>query len=273
MADDDDLTVAKAIIAAGGGVPPRILGRPIEEVGVSFRPVTRAQYENVRNVVLDAEAKLPPGSGAGEMPPRVGSRVWDEAVFADNEVSVSYLGGVLASSWEPGGRDDRGVPITALVGRLSKYSLRAHFIFYSEWRRLLLGSSVNIGAKDEVGGAHMYMPNRVYYPAMGLAPDEDPASITTHTMHNLSREELIDDWASGPLELIRRWVPGATEAGIELLPTMSGAELFMWGMGMGKQDPRDMFNPALNIPVQSVGIAIPPGAEIVTLMHEPERPI
>lgn len=49
----------------------------------------------------------------GEVPPRVFRNIIDEGTFVDDDLAAEYLGGLLASSKVPSGRDNRGVALTA----------------------------------------------------------------------------------------------------------------------------------------------------------------
>lgn len=62
------------------------------------------------------------------VPPKVLRDILNEASFNDDQVSVEYFGGVLASSKSGIARDDRASTITATLSRMSTYQIRCHYV-------------------------------------------------------------------------------------------------------------------------------------------------
>jgi hypothetical protein len=249
--------------ASGAFAAKKVFGPSLDSIGQALGRLTDYRVRNIGRVVENAAAKLPPEEKEGFVPARVAIRMLEEGSYADEPIVVEYLGGVLASSWSPRGRDDRGTGMTALVSRMSSYALRGHFIFYSEIRRLLLGRSINLGTSDETRQAQIFVPLRVFESAMGYGDDENRAALLTHVLHTLDREGLIFEWGSGSADFLTRWVPGVTEPGIHLEPRMAGVELFMWGMGQGAVNPHSFLDPSIPVVTHSIDISIQSGSFIV----------
>ena len=121
----------------------RLVGPAADEVAEALRRFTARKLENVSRVVENANSKVPSGA-VGTIPERIAFRMMEEGSYSDDPLVVEYLGGVLASSKSPQGRDDRGNTMTALVARLSTYHLRVHYILYSEAQRLLCDRDINL---------------------------------------------------------------------------------------------------------------------------------
>jgi hypothetical protein len=239
----------------------RVLGPSADEVAETLRRYTAKRLENVGRVVANADAK---SSGDGIVPERVAFRVLDEGSYSDDQLVVEYLGGVLASSRTPVGRDDRGNTLTALVSRLSTYHLRTHYIFYTVAQRLLHGRTVNLQDVNEVqGSARVFTPFDVYIPAMEFDETEDGEAILTNSLYALDRERLIDFTASGPVENLRRFDQRIPAPGIVYSLTMQGVELFMWATGRGQGHVAAEYLTCDPFPIN--GITVADGAQ---LMHE-----
>ena len=162
--------------------------------------------------------------------------VLEEGPFCDDELGAEYFGGVLASSRTAAGRDDRGACLVGLVGRLSTYQIRSHFIFYSAVHALYQGSTENIGV---VGGRHRlrtFIPFGTYLGAMDFDADENKnvQGILEHAMFGLSREALIEGpFLYGGADGLRQLYQAAEEPGIVFAPSALGVELFLWALGKG----------------------------------------
>lgn len=120
----------ESVLGAGSLVALRsLLGPAAHEVGEALRRWVEFRLRNVGRVAENAEGK----SRALEQQPgtvsvRTAMAVFEAASYSDDELMADYLGGVLASSASPGGRDDRGVTWIAQVSRMSSYALRIHYI-------------------------------------------------------------------------------------------------------------------------------------------------
>src|SRR5205823_2957980 len=67
----------------------------------------------------------------GSVSPRVLKHIIDEGAFCEDEMVAEYLGGILASSRQADGRDDRGVCFLNDIKSLSSYQVRTHYLIYS----------------------------------------------------------------------------------------------------------------------------------------------
>lgn len=247
----------------------RLLGPSADEVAEALRRLTASRLRKVGRVIENANKKtIGDAEAAGAIPSRVALRVLDEATYSDDELIVEYLGGVLASSRTPAGRDDRGNTLTLLVARLSTYSLRSHYIFYAEFCRCLHKKTLNVyDANDLNVQAKMFVPYRTYQAAMEFSQDEHPDAIGTSCLYGLKQEGLLSFVRGGAREYLQVQYPNIPEAGVIVEPTVAGVELFLWALGFGQAQAREF----LRLEPQETRIAAVPWAPGALLISDIEE--
>jgi hypothetical protein len=246
---------ALAILASASVTKPmleRLLGPTFDYLGDGLRDLTEKRARNIGNIVMKAIQKTEELGAEGEVPPRVIKNVFDDGSFSDDQIVAEYLGGVLASSKSPGGRDDRGVALSDLVNRLSAYTLRTHYILYLAARKTTppiatrwkaAGRELNIGNSSEVRMAATFVSFEAYNKAMAFEPFEDSMGATMHAYYTLLKEQLITDWSAGDVEHLKTEYNNVTEPGIVFLPSVPGIELFLWAHGKGRKPTSAFFDP------------------------------
>lgn len=217
----------------------KVLGPTADYVGGGIQTWTSRRLQNVQRIFEIAGRRLGDEGlkRPGEVPPRMLKEVFDEGSYHSDELGAEYFGGLLASSRSIDQNDDRAAALAALVGRLSSYQLRSHYVFYAHAQRLMAGSDLNLGltaAMEREG--RIYMPFAAWLVGMDL---EDPDSsawrpIFDHCIHGLLREGLLDPWWScgGTSHLegaAGRQIP---ESGVIYTPSMLGVELFSSAHGV-----------------------------------------
>lgn len=246
----------------------RLLGPSADEMAEVLRRFTAKRFENVGRVVENANAKTADDENEGLIPDRVAFRVLEEGSYSDDQFVVEYLGGVLASSRTPLGRDDRGNTLTALVARLSTYHLRTHYILYAAMQRLLHGHDLNLQDANLVGQkAKVWTPFEVYFPAMEFGDGEAWASILSNSLYALGREGLVQFLGSGDAANLQKIDAKIPAAGIVFQPTVPGVELFMWASGHGQGHPPRAFLEAE--PFEIDGVHVADGSMLVHEMTPP----
>lgn len=217
----------------------RLLGGTLDYLGRDALPAaTERAWQNLGRVLTNAYGKLGPRQDeAGAVPPRVLRGILEEAPYAEDELVVEYLGGVLASSRSGVSRDDRGVIYLALVARLSAYDLRLHYIAYATVQHLLHGQDIDLGHGTEAGRrAQVFLPQAAVSLAMDFASDEDGSEITEHGSVTLHKEGLIDSYASGS----HRYLAGFSahiqpeEEGFAFVPSQFGIQLYLYAHGLNR---------------------------------------
>jgi hypothetical protein len=246
---------ALAILASASVTKPmleRLLGPTFDYLGDGLRDLTEKRARNIGNIVTKAIQKTEELGAEGEVPPRVIKNVFDDGSFSDDQIVAEYLGGVLASSKSPGGRDDRGVALRDLINRLSAYTLRTHYILYLAARKTTppiatrwkaTGRDLNVGDIREARMAATFISFEAYHKAMAFEPFEDARGATTHAYYALLKEQLITDWSAGDVEHLKTKYNNVTEPGIVFLPSVPGIELFLWAHGKGHKPTSAFFDP------------------------------
>lgn len=213
-------------------VVEKILGPTTDYLGEGLKLWTQKRVENTSRIFKRAQVLLGDDLNLpGAVPPKVLHGILNQGSFCDDELAAQYFGGVLASSRTAITRDDRGVSFVALLGRLSTYQIRTHFILYHSIRSLFLGSETNIATSEGRHGVRTFIPYAVYVPAMAFTEQEDVASILTHAMFGLARESLVEqNFNFGNveyIEYIQRYYPDANQPGIVFAPSALGVELVL----------------------------------------------
>ena len=126
--------------------------------------------------------------------PRVSHVLLEEGSYCDNEVMVDYLGGVLAASRTPDGRDDRAVAWSNLVTSLSSLQVRAHYLLYREWAaRLDDLNDLNLGVDGGRSQALMQIELEEFYNVLVDESDVELNAALSHSIVGLVRVGLLGD--------------------------------------------------------------------------------
>lgn len=254
--------------AGGAYLAKQLLGPTLEMLGYRTRDMTEAMIANVAKVFDSAHSKANVAA-EGSVPPRAVARVWEEAIWAEDDVVVEYLGGVLASSRTPTSRDDRGAIWAKKVGALSAYSIRLHYMLYESARRHLMGREIKLGQsrerRDEAG---MYIPTSEILRCLDLGPREDLNVIVIHAIRSLQEEGLLDEIFSfsesdGVRAALKTdWAP---PPGLVYWITHRGMELYLVAHGLNDRDPAYSFlDDSLELDLD-VEVEVPVGAPLTDM--------
>lgn len=255
----------------------KVLGPTADYIGEGVRDWTERSTGNVKAVFGKAGRKLGDElETPGAVPPRVLKGILEEGQFAEDDLTREYLGGVLASSRTSAARDDRAASLVALVGRLSTYSLRMHYVLYASARQQLFGTAANLGMQTERRTqAKMFVAFDALVPALDLTHDEfqNFDGILSHTLHALIREDLLeDDFTFGSAEALRRHQRGrAFGSGLVFVPSPLGMELFCHAHGVRDNFMRAYVDSAVMMEV-TTSIELGRGAQRVRDMPKYEPP-
>jgi hypothetical protein len=251
----------------------KLLGPTLEYVGENFKVGTQKAAVNLNNILKNAVKKLGPKlDEPGGVPPKALKTVLADGAFCEDSIGTEYFGGVLASARTENSRDDRAVTYLSLIGRLSTYQLRTHYLLYQTLKMTLKDKSSNQRINQSV--LELYIPESVYDEAMDFLESENKEIIVDHSIVGLSKEGLISDCVYGdvdtmqahsrtpigPFQLSYRYnLERVTEGGIVFQPTALGFELFFWAHGKPDFQFHDFLNPEIDFPIIE-GLSIKPGA-------------
>lgn len=235
----------------------KILGPTAELIGEQLRNFIGRKIKNVGRIFQKAERKLGDRTCSnGSVPPKVLCQIMNDGAFCEDELSAEYFGGVLASSRSSIPRDDRGVPLLALISRLSTYQIRTHYIMYSVYAKTFKGERASLLVKKNET-LEVFIPMQAYSVAMGFSRDEESSLYTFlgHSFFGLKKEGLIETFAYGSLEHLRKIWSLAESDGVLCSPSALGAELFLWAHGISDKSPNHLFDPSIPFePLEGVGL-------------------
>jgi hypothetical protein len=245
--DIDPSEIIKAVAAykVGQGTVGRLLGPTIDLYAEELKEINERMLsrrrENVDRVFEKAAEKLGERiNEPGSVHPRVFKEVFDDGSYAEDELIADYYGGVLASSRSGVSRDDRGAAFAKLVGRLSVYQIRTHFLCYKSLKtginRGALTSRNNPLFTDFRRGAAVEVPLDEFVVGMDFGPDEG-ISVVEHALSGLEFEGLIYP-LSYPLTI-------GLNGPLAFAPTTRGVELYLWAHGSGQLAVADFINPSI----------------------------
>jgi hypothetical protein len=211
----------------------KVLGPTAEYLGTGLRDFAQHRVDNVKRIFQKANAFLGDNPPAGQaVPPRVLRDVLNDGSYRDDELTASYYGGILASSRSGISRDDRGAAFTALVGRLTTYQLRAHYILYRIINALYSNTNRNLESSAGRAECQTFLPMRDYIAAMQPEPGEPKGAFAAHVFFGLHRETLIGpNFRFGADEHIKTLFPAVENGGLLFEPSALGIELFLWATG------------------------------------------
>ncbi len=208
-----------------------------------FGEKTRSYLEkigeiNVGRIFNHAITLLGPNiDDKGEVPSKVLKSIIQEGVFCEDELTTAYFGGVLASSRSSNPQNDMGVTYSSLLGRLSTYQIRSHYIFCQMFMKCFGTEKINFGMEEERLKMKLFVPFEIYSVAMDFKPMNfwEYQTIIEHVLLGLLNENLIGrNYGYGKrADLDEKLKCGLPEDFNGFLVTPSGmcAELFLWAHG------------------------------------------
>lgn len=226
----------------------KLLGPTADYLGGALRDYTKKSCENISRIFDIAIRRL--GSKVeeeGQVSPKVLKEVLSQGYFCEDHLAAEYFGGILASSRTTVGRDDRGAAIIGLIGRLSSYQIRCHYLFYSALSAIYKGDTRSLALSKDRRKFGLFVPHDSINDSMEFDTKENNNILMPHVMYGLSREDLIaNSWLSSTPDLIKKeFHYNVPCSGILWYPSPNGIELFMWAHGITDRPFREFFHPDL----------------------------
>jgi len=220
----------------------RILGPSVDLFGKALENWTARGIRNIERILRKAEFNLgDKAKDPGSVPPRILGEVLAQGAVCEDDLSAEYLGGILASSRTPDGKDDRAASFLAITAQLSSFQLRLHYVCYSSWHKRY---SINWFRDIQADVIDRMISALTYeYLASNLEIDlsaehRRPAILFNHAIRGLDRLDLIENFVDGSGLDLNNFakmndleIPPETEFLVR--PTTLGGELYLWGTGNG----------------------------------------
>lgn len=252
------LKAAEKVGETAGNLITRAFGPAIDQFAISLAERAKErgelkrlerQRKNLERVAANADSKTRKTNLRAEISPRVAKRLFEEALFAENELLTEYIGGVLATAREESPESDRAVSYADLVSHMSTDEIRTHYIFYREL--LAAGPQENFLAFTASANSERRLVLDYFDLALALTGVEhlnelvDPGIFSERfnmTLSALSRLELVADVIAGYKDNIQARYPYLEDDGAVIFtPTPLGYSLYLWAFGKGTIPLADFF--------------------------------
>ena len=221
----------------------KLLGPTADYIGNEVKNWTEKRIQNVASIFKNAEKKVDLDR-PGQVPPKVIKEILDDGSFADNDILIEYYGGVLASSRTEERTDDRGATFLKMLGQLSTYQIKMHYISYQLIRNQFIGRNLLFTKNGDDGrdGMRIFLPMSEYYRYYGDETVDKLTLLLQHIFFGLKRFNVIQDftYSSNNLKYNEQ---GDKMPGIRILPSAYGAELFNWVYGYCDLSTKEILNP------------------------------
>ena len=242
----------------------RLIGPTVDYVGDGLKNFTEKQFHNYSRIINNASKIL--GSkldSDGQVSARVWRHIIGEGVFCDDELTLSYFGGVLASSRNNNPIDDRSLTFASLLESLSSYQIRMHYILYTILRNKLTGVEIDYTENDWVQKNRVYIPYYEFENSMNIKLiDHSQKDIyLPHIFWGLKRLELISNFSYTNVNVISAHYPEADRPGFVITPSLFGIELYMWANGHSDVPPFKFLDENIQF-VNRALVDMPPGAVV-----------
>ena len=232
--------MTELIVGLGTGLgaiaASKILGPTADYLGEELKELTKKRLENTGRIFSKAENKLGDKlDRPGQVPPKVLKTIINEGSYCDDDITVEYFGGVLASSRTEIDRDDRGARVAKMIDNMSTYQIRSHYFIYSTISELFSNSKNKFGLSEDRDKMQLFMPGQDYINAMEFTQQEwDNRQILIHIFNGLYTDGLIEStWRFGSQESLKKIVNNVPGDGIICTPSTLGVELLLWAFGHG----------------------------------------
>lgn len=238
----------------------KVLGPTADYLGDETKNLVEKSCENIKYIFTYATTLL--GSkieSPGWVSPRVLKRIFDDGAFCEDELTLKYFGGVLASSRTCSLRDDRGLIFLSLLESMSSYQIRTHYIFYTILKELFDGTNFDLNDPDQRIQTEVFLPFDVYVKSMDIHDLEEFRFIYSNTIWGLNRLDLVEDFRSAEENLEKLRCEVATVPGIIFTPSVFGIEFYMWAHGYSDTHESHFFEKGIQLTKNKL-LDIPSGA-------------
>jgi hypothetical protein len=205
----------------------RVFGSSADSVAEAIRSYPEYRLHNVSRIVERADAQIHSPDEDTRINLRVAHVLLEDGSYCDDELMASYLGGLLAGSRTPRGRDDRAVAWSKVITTLSSLQLRAHCLLYREWAaRLRIIAVYDLGVEAGRVQATMEVSSGEFAKLLVYGSDVDENDAMSHAIGGLIRAGLLGDKFFYNDKLVR------------VMPSIMGIELYGWALGLPGLSPR-----------------------------------
>jgi hypothetical protein len=205
----------------------QVFGLSADAAREALRHYSAYRLSNAARILERAAAKSGSSAGNSIVNLRVAHVVLADGSYCDDELMADYLGGLLAGSRSPQGRDDRAVSWSKVITSLSALQIRAHYLLYREWAaRLRIIGIYELGVDTGRTQATMEISSIEFAKLLVGYSGVDENDAMSHAVGGLIRVGLLGDSFLYNGRLVR------------VTPSIMGLELYGWAQGLPGLSPR-----------------------------------
>jgi hypothetical protein len=235
------VAVVKAASSATAGEPNetqklivRLLGPAADAFGAALARSVAYRTRNFGRIGERASAKASIDGREGIVPPRVAYSILEDGSLCDDELMAEYLGGVLAGSRSPSGRDDRAIAWCRSISGMSWLQARAHFLLYREWADGLHGrTDLDLGINRNPAELHIELSE--FISALVTDTGIGAQDALQHAVLGLVDLGLLENnyGAGDKTRMHSIWAHSSKfDQLLITIPSVRGMELYGWAQGL-----------------------------------------
>lgn len=170
----------------------KVLGPTAAYLGNNIKDFVEKRHRAFDEIFTRAKKRLGKRiENPGTVPARVLKEIINDATYSEDNVTLEYYAGVLASSRTPSGSDDRGARIAKLISNMSSYQLRGHYLLYRAFVETFRGDPQSLDAQDGRNSAAIMIDFDALHRGLGLEDNHFDITIWQHILFGLERDALI----------------------------------------------------------------------------------
>ncbi len=232
----------------------KFLGPTFEYLGTELRNWNSKRIENLK-IIFGKAIEKSDLEIEGNVSPRVLKEVINEGSWNEENITLEYFSGILASSRTGISRDDRAVIMMKLLSQLTTYQVRGHYLTYQIVRKLFLDKKYAFTKNSDRNKMQIFIDWNDFYELMDFTENENPDILIPHIFYGLRKFELIEGFSYGNKKGVEINKQGDRRKGVKVVPSAIGAELFLWVYNKSNLQTFELLNSAYKFkPLEDINI-------------------
>jgi hypothetical protein len=230
----------------------KIFGPTCDYLGNRLKEYVKSRIENIENICkkaeqLDIEEKF---ATHGAISPRILNELIRDGSFIEEELVQTYFAGILLSSRDVYGNDDRGLYYLDIIKKLSSFDIRLHFYLYLAFRNQFLDSIDSLSLYKTKDNLLVFLPLSELFKFLLMDIDSHNLFFDriNESLNRIKKEGLLSEYifSNMKFELQKRY-NSASEGGIVMIPSSLGCLLLLWALGIKDEQPHYLCSTRLEI--------------------------
>lgn len=233
----------------------KLLGPTAEYLGDGLRNLAKKRVETIGKIFSSAHNRIEQTIDIeAAVPPKLLKHIINDGSFADSDIEIEYLGGILASSRTTESRDNRAIRFAKILDGMSNYQIIAHYLIYRTMHNIFPGMS-GVARKETRDKLGVFVEFSSFVDSMKMNEHELNMldTLTSHIFFGLAKDGLIDSpFAYGNKDRMQKYHSDIEEGGVYWRPSATGIELFLWAFGEGNAPLDWLFDPAFEPNIEAI---------------------